>query len=289
MKFLKTRKKRGYFSKMMLLCYLDGKFVKPEEAQLPMSDLIIQRGVGVFEAFASFNGRPLMLTPHMERFIASAKSSEIANIPDVEYMKQVVREGIAKVGRDVRVRTFLTGGDYFDEEKGCFPEPRFFVIFDDVGLIPAEVKERGVILEPVSFGRDNPEVKSINYRATYKMPREAYDILYCPNGEITECGHSNFFLVYDGKIITAPLSRVLKGTTRMAVVELAKQEGYTVEERCPLWSELTGATEAFITGSMKLIVPAVKIGGITIGDGRPGKITRRLSELYVKYMEKWLE
>ena len=273
----------------MMLCFIDGKFVKGEEAVLPMSDLIIQRGVGVFEAFASFGGKSLMLTPHMNRFIASAESSGIANIPDVEYMKNVVREGIAKVGHDVRVRTFLTGGDYFDTEKGCFPEPRFFVIFDDVGLLSDDVKKRGIVLEPVSFGRDNPEVKSVDYRATYKMPKDAYDILYCPNGEITECGHSNFFLIHGDRIITAPLSRVLKGTTRAAAIELAKQEGYTVEERCPLWSELTGATEAFITGSMKLIVAAVKIGGITIGDGKPGKVTQKLSELYKKYMEKWLE
>ena len=271
------------------LCFIDGKFVGPEEAVLPVSDLIIQRGVGVFEAFASFGGKSLMLTPHMERFIASAKSSGIENLPDVEYMKKVVREGIAKIGHDVRIRTFLTGGDYFDTEKGCFPEPRFFVIFDDAGLISDEDREKGVKLHPVTFGRDNPDVKSVNYRATYKMPKEAYDILYCPGGEITECGHSNFFLVVNGKIITAPLSRVLKGTTRSAVIELAKKEGYIVEERCPLWSELTGASEAFITGSMKLVVPAVKIGGITVADGKMGKVTRRIFELYKKYMENWLE
>ncbi len=274
---------------MIHLCYIDGKFVKPEEANLPVSDLIIQRGVGVFEAFASFGLKPLMLTPHMERFIASAKTSGIANIPDIEFMKNIVREGIAKIGKDVRIRTFLTGGDYFDTEKGCFPEPRFFAIFDDAGLITEEERNRGVILEPVSYGRDNPEVKSVDYRATYIMPKDAYDIIYCPNGEVTECGHSNFFLVCGNKIITAPLSRVLKGTTRGAVIELAKQDGYTVEERCPLWSELTGATEAFVTGSMKLVVPAVKIGGITIADGKPGKVTRRIIELYKKYMEQWLE
>lgn len=274
---------------MIHLCYINGKFVKPEEASLPISDLIIQRGVGVFEAFASFGGKSLMLTPHMERFIASAKSSGIANIPDIEQMKSVVREGIAKIGHDVRIRTFLTGGDDFDTEKGCFPEPRFFVIFDDAGLISDEDREKGVMLEPVTFGRDHPDVKSVNYRATFKMPRGAYDILYCPGGEITECGHSNFFLVSGGKIITAPLSRVLKGTTRMAVIDLAKSEGYTVEERCPLWSELSGASEAFITGSMKLVVPAVKIGGITIADGKMGAITRRIIELYKKYMERWLE
>ncbi len=274
---------------MIYLCFIDGKFIKPEEAFLPISDLIIQRGVGVFEAFASFGGKSLMLTPHMQRFIASAKTSGIENIPDVEYMKNVVREGIAKIGHDVRIRTFLTGGDYFDTEKGCFPEPRFFVIFDDAGLISEEDREKGVILEPVTFGRDNPEVKSVDYRATFTLTKNAYDILYCPGGEITECGHSNFFLVMNNRIITAPLSRVLKGTTRAAVIELARNEGYTVEERCPLWSELTSADEAFITGSMKLVVPAVKIGGITISDGKMGKVTRRIIELYKKYMEQWLE
>lgn len=274
----------------MLLCYVDGKFVKPEEAFLPLSDLIIQRGVGVFEAFASFGGKSLMLTPHMERFVASAKSSGIANIPDIEFMKGIVREGLAKIGHDVRVRTFLTGGDEFDTEKGCFPEPRFFVIFDEVGLISDEARNQGIVLEPVSFGRDNPEVKSVDYRATFTLTKDAYDILYCPNGEITECGHSNFFLVLnDGRIITAPLSRVLKGTTRAGTIEVAKAEGLTVEERCPLWSELAGAREAFITGSMKLIVPAVKIGGITIGNGKPGKVTLRLYELYKQYMARWLE
>ena len=275
---------------MIKLCYIDGQFVKPEDAKLPLSDLIIQRGVGVFEAFASFNLKPLMLTPHMTRFVASAKASGIANIPDVEFMKKIVHEGIAKVGHDVRIRTFLTGGDYFDAEKGYFPEPRFFVIFDEAGLITPEEREHGVILEPVSFGRDNPEVKSVDYRATYKMPAGAYEILYCPNGEITEGGHSNFFLVLqDGTIVTAPLSRVLKGTTRGAIIELARQEGFNVEERCPLWSELASATEAFVTGSMKMVVPVVKIGGITIGDGKPGKITRKLFELYTKYLERWLE
>ena len=91
---------------MIHLCFIDGKFVGGDGASLPISDLIIQRGVGVFEAFASFGGKPLMLTPHMERFIASAKSSGIANLPDIEYMKGIVREGIKKVGKDVRVRTF---------------------------------------------------------------------------------------------------------------------------------------------------------------------------------------
>ncbi len=132
----------------MFLCYIDGKFVKPEDAKLPISDLIIQRGVGVFEALASHNLKPLMLTP-----------------PDVEFMKNIVREGIKKIGHDVRVRTFLTGGDNFDSEKNCFTEPRFFAIFDEANFLTPEDFERGVILEPVPLGRDDPSVKSVDYRS----------------------------------------------------------------------------------------------------------------------------
>ena len=62
-----------------------------------------------------------------------------------------------------------------------------------------------------------------------------------------------------------------------------------IEERCPLWSELSNANEAFVTGSIKMVVPVVKIGGLTIADGKPGAVTKKLSDLYKKYMEKWLE
>ena len=184
----------------MLLCYVDGKFVKPEDAKLPLSDLIIQRGVGVFEVIASQNLRPLLLTPHMNRFIKSAKSSGIANIPDLEFMKNIVREGILKVNQDVRVKIYLTGGDFFDESKGCFTNPRFFAIFEEAGFLTPEEFNKGVNLYPVPFGRDDPTVKSVDYRTTYKLPADSYEILYCPEGEITEAGHSTFFLVLKNNI-----------------------------------------------------------------------------------------
>ena len=277
---------------MNILCYVDGKFVEPENAKLPISDLIIQRGVGVFEALASINLKPLMLTPHMERFMNSAKSLGIVNYPDVEDMKKIIREGIAKIGRDVRVRTFLTGGDSFDKESGTFKNPRFFVLFDDPEFLTQEEFEKGKILHPVYFRRDEPSIKSTNYHTTFQMPPEAFDVLYCPDGEITEAGHSNFFLVFkNNTIVTAPLDRVLKGTTRGAILVLARENGIKVEERCPLWPELSSddVSEAFVTGSIKMIIPIVKVGGTVIGDGKPGKITRKLSELYRKNIDRWLE
>ncbi len=92
----------------MYLCYINNEFVNPElnpeKAMLPISDLIIQRGVGVFEVIATHKSKALMLTPHLERFINSAASSGIENIPDIDFMKNIIREGIAKVDKPLRIK-----------------------------------------------------------------------------------------------------------------------------------------------------------------------------------------
>jgi branched-chain amino acid aminotransferase len=62
-----------------------------------------------------------------------------------------------------------------------------------------------------------------------------------------------------------------------------------VEERCPLLAELTQSTEAFITGSVKKILPVVRIGTQMIGSGRPGPVTKRLIDLYLEHILEWLE
>ena len=275
---------------MLLLCYINGQFVSQESAKLPVTDLIIQRGVGVFEVIATYNSRPLLLTPHVERLKASAERAKIKFNLDLDNLKNIIREGIKQAGGEVRVKVYLTGGDDFDELTGEFINPRLFILFERLEVPSQEQYEKGVTLEPVAYGRKDPTVKSVDYRSSYMISQpDAYEVLYCPDGEITETGHSTFFLVVNNKLVTAPLSRVLKGTTRQAILEIAKRENIIIEERCPLWSELAEASEAFITGSSKKVVPVVKVGNIKIGDGKPGALTRRIYDLYIKHIENWLE
>ena len=66
------------------LCYLNGKFVSPEEAVLPVTDLVIQRGVGLFESISTYEKRPLMLTQHLERLLDGAKNTLIRPPMDIE-------------------------------------------------------------------------------------------------------------------------------------------------------------------------------------------------------------
>jgi branched-chain amino acid aminotransferase len=231
-----------------------------------------------------------MLTPHLERLLTGAKNSYIHPPLGIAEMREIVREGVAQLDGELLIKVYLSGGDVFDRVSG-FTEPRFFVTFEELELPPASFYENGIRLEPIDDARDDPATKSIDYRRAYTLSPydEHAEILYCPDGEITESGHSSFFLCIGDTLTTAPLTRVLKGTTRQAVIDLARRAGLNVEERCPLLIELPQATEAFITGSIKKILPVVRIGAQIIGDGRPGPWTKRLFDLYLEHIEDWLE
>ena len=278
------------------LCYMDGVFRPLNETKLPVSDLIIQRGVGVFESIPTVDGRPLCMTAHIERLLVSAKASTIDVPVAPDEMKSIIREGLARLarmepGRETLIRPYITGGDDFDELKG-FLHPRFFILFENANRPPKELYEKGVLLWPLDMARRSPETKSVDYMTSYSLEaREngAFEVLYCPGGEITEGAHSSFFLVRDGELVTAPLTRVLSGTTRRIVIELARRNGIRVCESVALLAGLSGYQEAFITGSLKGILPVVGVGGTVIGDGRPGAVTKRLREIYASGISEWLE
>ena len=82
---------------------------------------------------------------------------------------------------------------------------------------------------------------------------------------------------------------VITKSVQAAEKRLARRVGMEVEERCPLLTELPQATEAFITGSIKKILPVVRVGTQIIGDGRPGPETKRLLALYLERIVEWLE
>ena len=158
-------------------------------------------------------------------------------------------------------------------------------------ISPEEYKT-GVALQPTTERRPYPLVKSINYLFGMIQGAGRDDILeclYCPDGYVTETLRSSFFICREGKIITAPLGQVLGGVTRNIVIELARENGFTVDERCPEVSELSVCDEAFLTSSGKEVLPVVRVGETQIASGKPGPATMHLQKLFRENFRKWLD
>lgn len=108
-------------------------------------------------------------------------------------------------------------------------------------------------------------------------------IMLTQDGHVCEGSGENIFLVDDGKLVTpASSDAILLGITRSTVMQIAEEElGVTTVERPMDRSELYSADEVFLTGTAAHITPVVEIDHHTVGDGKVGPITRRLSDLYM--------
>lgn len=265
----------------MATYYVNGEYVDAASAVLPVGDLGIVRGYGVFDLGRTYGRIPFRLREHIERLHRSAAQIELALPWSVDELEAIALETLARNPDivDAAIRIVVTGGEsasyLMPEEK-----PSLFVMVTQLNLPAPELFQQGASLVTIAGDRYLPTVKSVNYigaiMAMKKAKRAgAVEALYVSaDGSITECTTSNFF-AFKGDTLITPEKGVLDGITRAATLEVA-EDIYAIEYRNLRYDELAEVDEVFITSTTKEILPIVKIDDITIGTGVPGARTQRL-------------
>lgn len=130
-------------------------------------------------------------------------------------------------------------------------------------------------------------VKSLNYLNNILAKIEAQNqgfeecLLLNAEGYVAECSGDNVFIVFEGKVITPPVScGSLGGMTRATVIELAQQLGLPLEEKPITRFDIWTADECFLTGTAAKLIPLVELDGRSIGTGKPGEITKKLTAAF---------
>jgi para-aminobenzoate synthetase/4-amino-4-deoxychorismate lyase len=99
--------------------------------------------------------------------------------------------------------------------------------------------------------------------------------LIVDEGEVLEAGWANVFAVRGGTLFTPPLDgRLLPGTTRAALLELAAEQDIESSEGPLRAEDLLAAEETFLTGSIRGIEPALSLDGEELPGC--GDLSRRL-------------
>ena len=70
----------------------------------------------------------------------------------------------------------------------------------------------------------------------------------------------------------------MNGITRTVIMKLAEELGYEVIERNITPNELFIADEVFFTGTAAEVIPIREINKRTIGNGKPGPVTKRIMQ-----------
>jgi len=276
--------------------YMDGKFVDEADAKVSVFDHGLLYGDGVFEGIRLYGGNVFRLDEHLERFEYSAKAI-LLDLPltRAEWSEAVCETCRVNGLKDGYIRLVATRGV---GDLGLAPwlckKVTYFCIASKIALYPQEYYEKGLEIVTVPTRRIGPAslpatIKSLNYLNNILAKIEAKQagaleaIMLNDQGYVAEATADNVFIVHKGEILTPSASQgALKGVTRGAIIDIAKDLKITEREANLTRYDLWCADECFLTGSGAEVIPVVKLDGRTIGTGKPGPVTRKLLAAFRK-------
>ena len=273
-----------------LLVYMNGKFVEKSKAVVSVFDHGLLYGDGVFEGIRAYNGSVFKLNEHVARLYDSAKTIRLKlPIPPSEMAKLVVETLRKNRLRDAYIRLVVTRGpgDLGVDPSLC-PNPTLFIIAEPMATVlgPHDVKVVKVNISTVrrdAVDATTHEIKSLNYLNSILAKIEANNsgaddaILLDRRGFVSEASVTNLFIVKDRKVATpSSAAGILHGITRARIIELCGDLGLEVQERDITPFEVFTADEVFLVGTKSEIVAVGSVGGVKIGTGGAGPVTRKL-------------
>ncbi|OLN21183.1 D-amino-acid transaminase [Domibacillus antri] len=275
----------------MAIGYLNGKIISSNDPVLPIDERGHQFGDGVYEVIRVYNGRAFMMAEHMDRFFKSAEAIKLNLGKSSGEILEIVHDLIERSGfRDCDV--------YMQATRGIAPRNHLFpnvpasisMTVKPSKYVDEEIRSNGAKVKLLPDERwQNCWIKSLNLLPNILAKQEAFEAgaleaVLIREGYITEGSSSNFFIVKNGEIWTAPATNhILHGITRIAVKEMASELGIPLREQAFTPDEMFAADEAFITSTTQEILPVVEADGQKIGDGKPGKVALKL---YERFLEK---
>ncbi len=221
-------------------------------------------GRGVFTTLLVRSGVPVDLARHLARLEASTLACYGAPLP-------------AGLPEEVRARADALSG----------PHRLRITAVPGGGTVRTELTTAALTPSPAQAWRLVPLVlpgglgghKWVDRRALEWAPAPGLwspscdPLLVEADGELLETGRANVFVVTGDGVLTPPADgRILPGVLRARTIDALRAGGRTVHEHPVGLDGLAGATELFVTNSLRGAVPVAHVDGV--GRWEPGPVAR---------------
>jgi D-alanine transaminase len=271
--------------------YVNGRYVPHAQAQVHIEDRGYQFADGVYEVILIHDGRLIDEEPHLDRLAYSLKELRIPWPMARPVLRLVLREIIVRNG-------VAHGTVCLQVTRGVASRDHKFPAHATPSLVATTKRQKptlaagvAVITQPDIRWR-RCDIKSVSLLPNILGKQAAAEAgafeawLVDDDGRITEGSSTNAWIVTRaGRLVTRNLSAaILSGITRLSLLQLVQSQRIAFEERPFSVAEAKEATEAFLTSTTSLVLPVTRIDGQAIGDGKPGPLTMKLRDGYLRHL-----
>jgi len=277
------------------VAWLDGRVIPRADLVLPVGDAGFVLGATVTEQLRTFGGRLFLPERHAERFARSLRAAGIEPAWPIDAVFTAAagiaagNHALAAPGGDLGVVVFATPGDLPAQHGGRGSPPRVAIhTFPLAFGLWARAYDEGVSLRSVPVAQvpaaSWPLALKCRSRMHYHLADRAASavesgaraILCHADGRVSETSTANVAIVRRDEILTPPPADALGGISLDYARDLATARGIDWRERSLTLADLASADEILLTSTPNCLLPATRLDGRPIGDGRPGRMFERL-------------
>ena len=291
--------------------WMDGKFVNWDDAKIHILTHSLHYGSAVFEGIRFYDTPKgpavFKLKEHIKRLFDSAKiiGMEVKDTKEemIEATKELLRKNNLKEGY-IRPLLYYGYGKMGLDSEGLVAKSSI-AAWPWGAYLGEEGKLNGIKVKISPYSR-HFSVANLNHAkvcgfyvnstlAKMDAIKNGYDEAIMPDldGNISECTGENLFIIKNGEVITPTIKNALIGITRASVIQVLKDNDYTVREEVVTKEMLFEADGCFMTGTAAEVTPVISVDDKTIGDGAVGKITKLVQQKYEEIIhgkdEKYIE
>ncbi|MEP7314976.1 MAG: D-amino acid aminotransferase [Pseudomonadota bacterium] len=274
------------------LCYLNGKQLPLTEARISPLDRSFLFGDGVYEVLPVYAGKAFRFEAHYDRLSRSLAALRIREPHDREQWRRIIDSLIAaNGGGNLYVYLQVSRGAEFGRNHAPLPdiEPTVFAYCTPLPQVSPETLTRGLACITAQDTRwARRDIKSVALLANVLLRQLAVDAgaaetILLQDGKLMEASASTVHVVIRGEIVTPPDSqRILPGTTRGAVLEVASSLAIPLRTAEVTEAELRGADEIWLAAATREVQSVTVLDGKPVGNGAPGPLWKRV---YAGYQE----
>ncbi|HEY1874432.1 MAG TPA: aminotransferase class IV [Steroidobacteraceae bacterium] len=278
------------------LCYLNGDYLPLGEARISPLDRGFLYADAVYEVMPVYGGRPFRFAAHAERLSRSLAGISMEDPHTLDAWRAILGALIeGNGGGDCYVYWQVSRGAQSGRTHAPLPQiPRtVFAFCAPWPEPPRDLAERGIACVTAGDTRwARCDIKSTALLANVLLRQLSVDAaaaetILLREGELTEASASAVHVVLGGEVLMPPNSRrILPGTTRGAVEEMAARAAIPCRVQAISEAQLRSADEVWISAATREVQPVTALDGRPIGSGRPGPLWRRVHEELQRYKQE---
>ena len=283
--------------------YLRDALVPASQAKIAYYDYGIVLGATVTDLVRTYEHKPFRLDDHLNRFYESCKYARIQPLLSIEESRAVIfdllKHKLKGIGpsEELAIVMFITPaelpvyaglppdsvcqGPTFCIHSYSMPMDTFQPLFREGAhvVIPSIRHIPPECIDPKAKNRSRLHWWMADQETRLVDPK-AITVLLDMEGNISEASGANFLIAKKGTVISPTFKNILWGVSLLTIQELCSELKIPFVQKNLQVHDVVNADEAFLSTTPYGIAPVTKVNKISISDGKPGPIFRRIVEAW---------